>query len=257
MDISILKRKPELTERIKLCIQPLAPLSMVSDIPGTYYKTQNTPDKYKVCGLFENILGWHFSVNDRDKINKQLKKKDKIREINKSNSSYNSLLFDFFDITLSFTGETLHYNDLWKKSFRRGDAVVHPKGTPNLDYAVLRRKKKWIKSKEAEQVRLKEELEELIKDEDFNKEKIEELKKKILPRSTTPLLLFFKDNIGAYPTYYSSPTLREYISFDGEIQLGLSIDEELLKQLENVLKDCSTGYLGNSEGWVELKIERI
>ncbi len=34
-------------------------------------------------------------------------------------------------------------------------------------------------------------------------------------------------------------------------------DEELLKQLENVLKDCSTGYLGNSEGWVELKIERI
>lgn len=256
MDLSILKQKPDLNQKVKLIIQPLAPLSMVSDIPGTYYKTQNTPDKYKICGLFENILGWHLSINDRDNINKELKKKGKRKKINESNSSYKPLLFDFFDITLSFTGESIHYNDLWKKSFSRRDADVHPKGTPNLDYAVLKRKK-WLKNKEAEQEKLKEELKELKKDEDYNEDKIKELNDKILPGSISPLLVFFKDNIGAFPTYYTSPTLREYISFGGEIQLGLSIDEELLKQLENVLKDCSTGYLGNSEGWVELKIERI
>lgn len=256
MDVSIVTRKPELTEKIKLIIQPLAPLSMVSEIPGTYYKAQNTPDKHKVCGLFENILGWHFSMNDRTKINKELRKKDKARNENESNSSYKPLLFDFFDITLSYTGTTIQYNDLWKKSFRRSDADVHPKGTPNLDYKVLR-KKSWIKEKESEQEKLKGEIKELKKDEELNKDKIESIKERLLPSSTSPLLCFFKDNINAYPTFYTSPTLREYISFEGEIQLGLNIDKDLLMQLENVLKDCSTGYLGNSEGWVELEIEKL
>lgn len=256
MDINIIKKQPELSEKIKLIIQPLAPLSMVSDIPGTYYKAQNTPDKHKLCGLFENILGWHFSLNDRNKINKELKKKDKTRKENESNSSYKPLLFDFFDIKFSYTAKTIQYNDLWKKSFRRNDADVHPKGTPNLDYTVLR-KKSWIKHKESEQERLKNELKELKKDEEFNKEKIDVVKEKLLPSSITPVLVFFKDNIGSYPTFYTSPTLREYISFEGEVQLALHIDKILLEQLENILKDCSTGYLGNSEGWIELKIERI
>ena len=135
MDINIIKQKPKITEKIRLIIQPLAPLSMVSDIPGTYYKTQNTPDKHKICGLFENMLGWHFSVNDRNKINKELKKKDKTRKENESNSSYKPLLFDFFDITLSYTGKTIQYNDLWKKSFSRRDETAHPKGTPNVESA--------------------------------------------------------------------------------------------------------------------------
>ncbi len=256
MDLSILKQKPEVSKKVKLIIQPLAPLSMVSDIPGTYYKTQTTPDKFKICGLLENILGWHLSVNDRDKINKELKKMDKERKVNESNSSYKPLLFDFFDIYLSFSGKTIQYNDLWKKSFRRSDADVHPKGTPNLDYNILKTKK-WVKEKELEQEILKEELKNLNKDTEVNKSQIEQLKGKILPSGTTPLLLFFKKNLKAYPTYYSSPTLREFISFEKDIELGLNIDESLLLQLENVLQYCSTGYLGNSEGWVEIKIERI
>lgn len=228
MDINIIKQKPELTEKIKLIIQPLAPLSMVSDIPGTYYKTENRPDKYKICGLFENILGWHFSANDRNKINKELKKKDKTRKENESNSSYKPLLFDFFDITLSYTGTTIQYNDLWKKSFSRRDETVHPKGTPNLDFSLIKKKRS-------------------LKRDD----------KKPLQIDNAALKEFFKNYNTQFPTFYTSPTLREYISFEGEIQIGINIDRGLLGQLENVLKDCSTGYLGNSEGWVELKIERI
>lgn len=256
MDLSILKQKPELSKKIKLIICPLAPLSMVSDIPGTYYKTQTTPDIFKICGLFENILGWHLNVNDRDKINKELKKKDKGRKINESNSSFKPLLLEFFDIYLSFSGKRIQYNDLWKKSFRRSDADVHPKGTPNLDYNILKNKK-WVKEKELEQETLKEELKNLNRDAEGNKIKIEQLKNKIWPSGTTPLLLFFKKNVKAYPTYYSSPTLREFVSFESDIELGLNIDESLLLQLENILQVCSTGYLGNSEGWVEIKIERI
>lgn len=254
MDLSILKKKPDLNKKIKLIISPLAPLSMVSDIPGSYYKTDTTPNKFKICGLFENILGWHLSANDRDKINKELAKKVKERKLNESNSNYKPLIFDFFDINLSFSGKSIQYNDLWKKSYRRSDADVHPKGTPNLDYIVLKNKK-WVKEKELEQEKLKEELGKLNKESEINKIKIEILKEKI--SSKTPLLIFFQQNLKAYPTYYTSPTLREFISFENDIQLGLTIDETLLSQIENVLKECSTGYLGNSEGWVEIKIERI
>ena len=75
-DINFLLQEPQKICKAKLLIVPLAPLSMVSDIPGTYYKTQEVPDKFKLCGLFENILGWHFSKNDRAEISK------KIREFN-------------------------------------------------------------------------------------------------------------------------------------------------------------------------------
>lgn len=253
MNLSILNQKPDLSQKIKLVILPLAPLSMIADIPGSYYKSQNLPDQYKVCGLFENILGWHFSLNDRDKLNKVLKKKDKTNE---SNSGYKTLLLDFFEIYLSFTGKAIHYNDLWKKSFRRGDADVHPKGTPNIDYDILK-KKKWIGEQEIQQDKFKEELKRLKKEDAENKIAIEALEAKILPGGTSSLLLFFKKYSGSYPTFYTSPTLREYVSFEDEIQLGLNIDEGLLIQLENILEECSTGYLGNSEGWVEIKIERI
>lgn len=73
IDLNILFQKPVLDLKVTLEILPLAPLSMVSDIPGTYYKSQEIPDKYKLCGLFENILGWHFGKNDRMAISKKLK----------------------------------------------------------------------------------------------------------------------------------------------------------------------------------------
>jgi CRISPR-associated protein Cas5 len=228
MDLSILKQKPVLNKKIKLIIQPLAPLSMVSDIPGTYYKTQSIPDMFKICGLFENILGWHLSVNDRDQINKELKKKEKGRILKESNSNYKPLLFDFFEINLVYSGKSIRYNDLWKKSFRRNDETVHPKGTPNLDFSLIKEKR------------------ELKRD-----------SKKPMTVDNSALKIFFIENNNKFPTYYSSPTLREYIVFENDVELGLNIDESLLLILEKCLQECSTGYLGNSEGWIELKIERL
>lgn len=54
-------------------IKPLAPLSMATDIPGSYYKTLKSPDKKMLCGLIENILGWHIDLSDRKKVIKELK----------------------------------------------------------------------------------------------------------------------------------------------------------------------------------------
>ncbi|MCO5237390.1 MAG: hypothetical protein M9933_14085 [Chitinophagaceae bacterium] len=58
--------------------------------------------------------------------------------------------------------------------------------------------------------------------------------------------------------YYTSPTIREYIDYLGaNIQIQLKIDGRLFEKLVLALENCSTAYLGNSEGWVELKLEEI
>lgn len=261
MNVKILLEKPEIDKSAKIIIKPLAPLSMVSDIPGTYYKSQEVPDKYKLCGLFENIMGWHFSKNDRAKISKKIKDFNQKKLKNKdytptqSNSGFQPLLFDFFEVGMTYRSHGINYNDLWKRSFSRMDADVHPKGTPNLDYEVLK-KKNWIKEKEEEQSKIKEKLKEL-KDSGDEVE-INNLKGQLLPNSTSPLLAFFQVYKRNYPLYYTSPTLREYIDYSGEeIQMKLVMDSRLFNLLSDALIENSTAYLGNNEGWVEIKLEEL
>lgn len=55
IDLSILKKLPELQTQAVLVIRPLAPLSMVSELPGSFYKTMKYPSKKMLCGLFENM----------------------------------------------------------------------------------------------------------------------------------------------------------------------------------------------------------
>ena len=64
LDLSLLKELPELSANVTLEIRPLAPLSMVSEMPGSYYKSMKCPDKKMICGLFENILGWHYRAQN-------------------------------------------------------------------------------------------------------------------------------------------------------------------------------------------------
>src|SRR5690554_1443268 len=239
-NLEILKFKPELNKKVKLVIEPLGPLSMVSDLPGTYYKVQEIPDKYKISGLFENILGWHFSKKDRESVLKLMKAvykkqfKDNSFEIKKSNSSYQPLLSDFFEIGMTYKSESINYNDLWKRSFSRMDADVHPKGTSNLDYQTLR-EKGWIKNENKKQEEIKEKIK--VLDSKNDKEEIQELKEGI---KKTPLLQFFEKNKKSYPMYYTSPTLREYTDYLGQnIQIVLKIDENLLSLLNQAIEECS------------------
>src|SRR5690554_1212509 len=225
-NLEILKFKPELNKKVKLVIEPLAPLSMVSDLPGSYYKVQEIPDKFKLAGLFENILGWQFGKKTRQDILKDLKKhykkkfKEKDYDLDVSNSGFQPLLLDYFEIGMVYKSESMNYNDLWKRSFRRNDEDVHPKGTPNLDYQKLREKQIQLKS-----ISLKE---------------------------------FYKSNLSSFPLYYTTPTLREYIDYLGQnIQISLKIDQTLLSLLNQAINECSSAYLGNSEGWVEIKIEEL
>lgn len=182
-----------------------------------------------LCGLFENLLGWHFSINDRAAIQKELtkvRKKQKV-EYNKpqQGSTYVPLLMEFFDIELTTIPEHFMYNDLWSKAYRRADADVHPKGSQNISYELIPIKR--------------------------NKNRNTTKPKQI---ASDELLKMFLENTGSFPWFYSTPTSREYICVKSHMMVQINIDKELLKIIENAITANNFGYLGNNEGWVNLKI---
>ena len=243
IDISILKKVPELNTKVILEIEPLAPLSMVSELPGSYYKTLKVPDKKMLCGLFENLLGWHIDLVDRKAIAKELSKlrekqakkesgvefKDKTK-----GSTYLPLLMDNFEVNEVqpiFT-KAVFYDDLWNKAFRRsdstGDQPTHAKGTINIDYSLIPIKRDLPRdSKNSNQV------------------------------ENAALGKLYGDNMDRFPFYYSTPTNREYISIDGKYIIHMNIDMALFEQLRNFTSTDNICYLGNSEGWIHIKIKML
>lgn len=241
IDISLLKRVPSLTEQVLMEIRPLAPLSMVSDMPGSYYKTLRKPNKKMICGLIENVLGWHIDFADRKKLYKdlkQLRKKTKNPFIDKYNgSSYLPLLMDYFDfaeeVKIDKLKSVCFYDDLWSKCFRRADAhKPHIGGCRNIDYSLI-----------AEKYRVFDEIEKRNPDSKAIQEKEKDV--------------WFKNHIGQFPFYYSTPTTREFVNLDGIFRIKLSVDKQLLDMLSVGLQKNNIGYLGSSEGWVDIKIEKI
>ncbi|MEG2069900.1 MAG: type I-PGING CRISPR-associated protein Cas5p [Bacteroidales bacterium] len=237
INLSLLKNIPQPNVQVELRIEPLAPLSMVNELSGSFYKTLKFPDKKMICGLLENVLGWHIDWSDRKKIVKDIEKSRK-RKKNKiefgdqiKGSTYVPLLIDYFEVTdaikIEFT-EVCFFDDLWSRSYRRADAVVHAKGTDNIDYKLI--PQKWmLRRDEKDQQKL-------------DSKAFEE---------------FFKENIGKFPMYYSTPTIREYIHLNGSYIIPLLMDVELFSILNKKLKTNNIGYLGNSEGWVNLKLIQL
>ncbi len=237
IDISILKHLPSLTEQALMEIRPLAPLSMVSDMPGSYYKTLRKPDKKMLCGLIENVLGWHIDLADRKSIYKDLKKarqKAKVTFVdNAKGSTYLPLLMDYFDFNEEVKVDKLKsvcfYDDMWSRCFRRSDTHKHIGGCRNIDYSII-----------AEKHRVFDEIE--------NSDSKEKDKEKDD---------WFKSHIGQFPFYYSTPTTREFLNLDGIFKIKMSVDKQLLEMLTASLQNHNIGYLGSSEGWVDIKIEKI
>jgi CRISPR-associated protein Cas5 len=248
LDISILQKQPNLDCNVILEIEPLAPLSMVSELPGSYYKTLKIPDKKMLCGLFENLLGWHIDLADRKAILKEIKQlRDKwIKQQKKKHntffntaaipftdyskgSTYMPLLMDYFEIqnVQPDISRVIFYDDLWSKAYRRADAVNHPKGTFNISYELLADKRNLKRSeKNANQV------------------------------DDKALETFFKENITKYPLYYSTPASREYVAMDGKFITFINMDSELYAMLTEKVISENLCYLGNSEGWVDLKFKK-
>jgi CRISPR-associated protein Cas5 len=246
IDLSILEKIPEPNLKVILEIEPLAPLSMVSELPGSFYKSLKSPSKKMICGLFENVLGWHIDIADRRLIQKDLvkvrqkgiKNEDKKKGIKtsieslQSGSTYIPLLYEYFNVGLPVIPATISYNDLWSRSFARTDTARHAAGAMFMDASLI---EKWTQIK---------------KSVGSNEKRSSQQKTKLLDN-------LFKRYLGSFPMYYTTPTTREYFSYSGSIKIGLSIDNLLREQLSKSLLSSNMAYLGSSEGWINLKIYEL
>lgn len=237
IDLSILKKLPELKTQAVLSIRPLAPLSMVSELPGSFYKTMKYPSKKMLCGLFENMLGWHFDNKLRLEIFKhmvKIRKKQKIelkKEQFKQGSTYLPLLMEYFDISgnisLKEFKSMFNYSDLWNRGYRRPESNIHLNGCRNVDVSLV-----------AERYNLFTKWNDLASKKESNSKKDE----------------WVKNNIGKIPCFYTSPTPREYICLDAVMEIPITMDIMLAEKLLTKNRISNICYLGNSEGWVNVEI---
>jgi len=232
-DLSLLFQKPEIDKQAILTIEPLAPLSIVSTLPGSYYKSLDKPTKANLCGMFENVMGWHIGLKDRRKILKKMKqvykKSFKIIDFEEEISAvgYTSLISHLFEIQKpNFQPAILaRYDDIWKQQLYR-DGYAHPNGTPNLSYQLIPLKRQLDKNDNGT----------------VTNDEITKFHKK------------YKSN---FPMYYTSPRKREYIVLGGNYIFKLFMNSQLFEALKEKISERNIGYLGNSEGWVNLNIEAL
>ena len=244
INLEILFEKTDKTVNSMLTIEPLAPLSMVSTMPGSFYKTLSVPSKYHLCGAFENALGWHFDEslpnrsekkeNLRRLMKKQIEAKFKKMKIDspiweESDVGYQPLIDHLFDIGLVCKPAMIFYKDLWKQMRKRSDGTYpHPNGTMNLSYDIIP---------------LKMDLERDAKKGTVTSEAIGN---------------FYKENQSSYPLYYTSAGNREFIAVtEGVFKLHLKMSEGLFDALYSAFIDNNISYLGTNEGWVNFKIQKL
>jgi CRISPR-associated protein Cas5 len=243
-DISLLFEDIDRTVNAILTIEPLAPLSMVDSMPGNYYKTLEVPSKFHISGAFENILGWHFDENFKNHFPNDNKKtrsviKKSVESYFKklkldlpvweySNSGYEPLVGHLFEIGLVLKPSMIHYNDLWKQMrVRKDGSYSHPNGTMNLSYEIIGEKMRLERKDSNDTV------------------------------TNEAIAQFFETHELLYPMYYTGAGVREYVSIvQGSYKIGLKITEALFSSLCDALEFNNISYLGHSEGWVNIKIEK-
>lgn len=224
IDLSILNQVPQLDTHVLLQIRPLSPLSMVSEMPGSFYKSLRYPSKKMICGMLENMLGWHFDIKLRKAIFDDwkiiMKRQKKAVNLNdyQQGSRFIPLLMDYFELkgepSLDDFKEMCSYIDLWNRCYRREDSSMHLNGCRNIDEKLIPERYEVSNG---------------------DKEK------------------WFKENVCYIPCFYTTPTNREYVDIDGVYVIPLNMDKKLVDLLESA--NIGTCYLGNSEGWVIVNIK--
>lgn len=139
MDIGFLAEEPVFNTKLKLTITPLAPLSMVSELPGSYYHSNLMPTENMIFGLIENMIYFHFSDEIRNSIIKAVKKAAKKKkwettDFHSSGSKYKSIFQKHIRITDIKTPEKkVVFQDLWSQHLKRADDG-HYNGSRNYDW---------------------------------------------------------------------------------------------------------------------------
>lgn len=258
IDLSFFLEPPELTVTGRLVIEALTPLSMTTAQPGAYYRSQPAPTEAMRYGMLENALGWHFGPDDRKALLKGLRKQAKKAlgrghslkdtpwvtgdEDHASGAGFVSLLQHHFVFDgPSFKPATMHFDDLWARHARRADDFHG--GSRNNDYRI-----------EALYNRIKDDRDEA----DFSSKGKATLKEaEDALRSHLPGVQVYQGALKAYfPTYYVSPTPREYVIPARPYQYGVKTTPAVSERIAHALEDpMAPLYLGTNDGWIEARWE--
>ena len=237
-DLAFLLNTPDFSARAKLVIEALTPLSMVTSMPGKYYRSQPEPTNEMLFGLLENALGWHISNKERNELRKKLQKKFKL-EAKESGVGFVSLLQYHIRIVTSFLPAVTHYDDLWSQHLRGGSFLG---GSRNYDYKVI----PLMNAQRAGRVTIGDGSEA----KGFSKD----------PEK----LSNFKDGDSVhvnvvrsyFPQYYASPTPREYVmpmdSYKYVLETSIYISNLIAEAIDN---PSAPLYLGSNDGWVDVTWE--
>ncbi|MGD8781954.1 MAG: type I-PGING CRISPR-associated protein Cas5p [Ignavibacteria bacterium] len=245
VDINFLLEPPNLSKDVMLTIQPLAPLSMVNSMPGSYYKTEHAPDKFMLCGLFENILNLHLSEEHRNAIRKKIKKhyskQCKLEYITEnSNVGYKPILNHLFEVSSPIViPDMKFYEDVWTQHLIQKDDSRHIDGSTNNDWRLEKElygyEKRLLYSKKLSDKKEKQKITKEVNEAKNNLRKSER-------------------GQNMFPKYYRSPKIREFLITDGEYILKLKMTHTLFNLVYNSIKENNIACLGTSEGWVDISI---
>jgi len=237
LELNFLLEKTNLTTRGKLIIDALSPLSMVSSLPGKYYRSQREPTPQMLYGLIENALGWHISDKERKEIEKKLKKKFGM-ELEKSGVGFVSILQFHLRFSTSVIPPLLHYDDLWAQHLKGGSFIG---GSRNYDNQAI----KIMNAERAKKIVIND-----LGASSKNADKFHNFQDddKIHVSVVRPY----------FPQYYVSPTPREYVIPQGEYIFVAETNENLAEMIKKAFENPAAPlYLGSNDGWVEARWENF
>ncbi len=251
LDFSFFLEPPELDTDGLLTIEALAPLSMSTAQPGTYYRSQPAPTEAMLYGMLENALGWHFPEDVRSDLLKELRQaaKDELGrghplkeepwitgdEDEESGAGFVSLLQHHLEFETEVRPDTTHFDDLWARH-ARSTGTQFPGGSRHYDIRLER----IMNLEGSDQIKFGDRSGYDIRDPDTLPDVQED--DKVHVKALRP----------QFPEFYTSPTQREYVIPEGEYRYRVRTTETLAHQVEDALAaPAAPLYLGNNDGWVE------
>jgi CRISPR-associated protein Cas5 len=215
-----------------LYIEPLAPLSLVTSMPGAYYRSAREPSSFMIYGMLENLLGWHFDKKEKGQVIKRMKAYHK-KQYGDSHLAFDKSLVGYIPIIQNHISinkpmlkpDVESFDDYWTQHLKHSDQR-HAKGSRNYDFRLSRC--------------------------------IDNIRANSSNDQDKELAKLMKDNAGLFPMYYQSPTRREFISVKGKYGFQIVSTKGLFEQLIEALKQLEVPlYLGTNEGWIDLNIQPL
>ncbi len=231
LDLSFLLEAPVFDTKAILTIDALAPLSMVTSMPGKYYRSQPEPTPEMLYGILENALGWHLGDKERSELLKKIQKKLKL-EAKATGVGFKSLLQFHLRFASSVIPPLLTYDDYWSQHLKGASFVG---GSRTYDYNAI----PVMNAIRGEKITAN----------DTGKASRDKSKIDNFQDGDTLHISVLRPY---FPQYYSSPTPRGYVVPQGVYKYRIETCKPIADCILTALNfPVAPLYLGSNDGWIE------